>query len=76
MSRVLIKLIATEGPGESDGHTCGVLGAYTNFFKKCQRLQGKMQSSFRINPLLSPCQSHHYHGCLICALFPDNLNST
>lgn len=35
MSGVLIKLIATEGPGEGDGHTCGVLRANTNFFKKC-----------------------------------------
>lgn len=33
MPWVLIKLIATGGPGEGDGHTCGVLGANNNFFK-------------------------------------------
>ena len=46
MSRVLIKLIATEGPGEGDGHTSGVLGAYTNFFKKCQHLEEKNAKQF------------------------------
>ena len=46
MSRVLIKLIATEGPGEGDGHTSGVLGAYTNFFKKCHHLQEKNAKQF------------------------------